>query len=237
MRLKLQDNSLTRTAVIYNLSDGKLVCQIDLEPAGFSSGTSGGGDDATTTPWQPWTASPALDRLVWLDPQGTIFSLDLEHYVRSKPQVVTLPDDSPHGRSPGGGVSQGARTCRRGGSSWKQALVDQHRREMDRSASRPWSRQTLATSAPGRRGATPSKIPACGFRGKGSGVLAPPGGGDDYLKRLRSPSGSLLKVGYRVSEVRCSRSALAMVLVSSVDESQSAVCLVDLKSEQVYFHR
>ena len=210
------------------------MCQIDLEPASFSGRDSGGGDD-TNAHSLPWTTSPALDKVVWLDPQGTIFCLDLELYICSKPQAVKLPNDFQDSCT-GGSVSQTVRTCQRGGSSWKQALVNVHHQEMSRSANTPWSQQILAKATSERKRAKPSKIPACGFRGKQKGT-SDKGGVENYLKRLRFPSGSLLEVGYQVSELRCSKSTLAMVLVSSVDEGQRAVCLVDLKSEEVYFHK
>ena len=225
---------LNPNTVIYNLCDGKLVCQIDLEPARFSSSISGGEDETPTSSLQ-WVTSPALDKLIWLDPHGTIFSLDLELYVRSKPQTVKLPDDF-QGSRPQAGASQTGCTCRQGGLSWRQTLVDLHQQEIGRSANSPWSQHLLSVSPAQRKGGKPSRIPACGFRGKQGGGSAQ-GGLENYLKRLKFPSGSPLEVGYRVSELRCTKSTLAMVLVSSVDESQRAICLVDLKSEQVYFHK
>ncbi|XP_070207763.1 spatacsin-like isoform X2 [Littorina saxatilis] len=218
---------------IYNLADGQLVCQIDLEPVGFSCKTSGGGDD-TSACSIPWAASPALDKLFWLDQQGTMFSLDLQQYVRRKPHTVKLPENFKGSRSRVG-VSQSVRTCRHGDFSWQQVLVDLHQQETGRAANTSWSHQKLPRLTTEQQSSKSLKTPACGFRGKPRSVSVK-SQVDNYLQQFKFPSGSLLEVGYRVTELRSSRSTLALVLESGADENQRAVGLVDLKSQQVYMH-
>ena len=232
---RLTQKILNVTTVIYNLNNGKLVCQVDLEPAGFSTHTSAGEGNEAATHRLPWTTSLSLDKLVWLDRQGTIFSLDLERYVRCKPHTVKLPEDFQGSRARVG-VSQTVQTCRRGGFSWRQALVDLHQQEMGHPADSAWSQHKLASSVSHKKQGSKSKVFACGFRRKqksrsGRGVL------DNFLKQFSLPSGNLLEVGYVVSRVQCSKSVLTMVLESSVDEEQQAVCMVDMNSSQLYVHR
>ncbi|KAK7503511.1 hypothetical protein BaRGS_00005050 [Batillaria attramentaria] len=223
--------------ILYNLHNGLYVCQIDLEPAGFPSGNSGGGDDGQSSvpTLRVWCVSPSLDTLVWLDSSGILHSLDIENYVRSRPGIVTLPDDS-HALPFRQGLPQKVRTCRAGNFSWRHVLVDLHRQEVDKSATSVWSSQKL--SSPIGSKAT-SKVQVSGFQAK-QGAKGERRGradtGSSFAKRFSFPSGSLLDVGYRVVDSRCSPSTVVLVLVSGADCSQRALCLVDILTQQVYFH-
>ncbi|KAL8574758.1 hypothetical protein ACOMHN_035875 [Nucella lapillus] len=274
-------HSQAQLLIIYHLSDGQLVCQIDLEPAGFNQSpsegetetsegereTTGGerekttegerersegetetskGETETSVPQRektttegerrltaassvtPWSLSPALDRLVWLDSQGALVSLHLETYIRRHPHVLRLPERNspPSSRTR---VTHTVQSCRLGGkSSWREKLVQGHLQQG--SGSSLWSSAKLALTLADLKRADGRGVAASAFRKQGEEE----GVGEGYRECVRLPEGYPLELGYAVREMRCGGVVVTMVMEDGVNRT-TAVGMVNVVTGEVYF--
>ncbi|XP_076465994.1 spatacsin-like [Babylonia areolata] len=230
-------HSQEQLLLIHSLCDGKLLCQIDLEPVGFPAPMPRGQGAKVSEGHDPWSVTPALDRLVWLDPQGAVLCLDLEQYVRAKPHVVRLSESSPGSRARTG-VGQRLRTCGGGGGGWwwRYRLADCHRQQVAASLRPRWLPAKLTSTLSEVKKVKVREVPACGFwgqlqrtRGKGVGEAG-------YVKRVGLGVGSVVGAGLRVREVWCSGAVLTVLLVSGADSDCTALGLVHLASGRIYLH-
>ena len=207
-----------------------IICQIDLESAGLFSNYS----DNANSCFLSWKLSPSLSTLMCIDRNSSrVLCVDLVGYIVRLPQTVYIPCKASMST-----VGHASHIHMPKDEHFSWILLPNHVQQQSilHHTGRLRSQQGLSNKKSGHIITTCKNRHSCSFCQRISKFIDHCEV-DDYINHFSLPNGSLLDVGYNVSQLFCSDDCSLVVVLHSEGDNNKVLCFVDTKLKQVYFHR